>query len=126
MKKHVIPAATGLILLLLMSSCFHHHHRVSMSLSDREDAYEMHAVYRKNQAHMVQVYLDEHLLNNNFVSFKNEPVDEEITLDDQTTFYINAYPGELKIKIDKTENSEESYEKVKQICEDLRDRLADN
>jgi hypothetical protein len=95
-------------------------------VSDDEDEYEMDASYRKHQTHKVRAYLNEHLLNKSTVSFKTRSMDEEITLEDNTTFYINSYPGELRIKIDKTENSAESFEKVKQVCEDLKDILADN
>jgi hypothetical protein len=125
MKKLFISAVLGLLLLPAMSSCFHHHN-ISISISDDEDEYEMEASYRKNQTRAVQAYLDEHLPNNRIVSFKNESGNDEITLEDNTTIYVKSYPGKLKIKIDKSVNSEESCEKVKQICEDLKDILADN
>ena len=125
MKKYFISAGFGLLLLIGISSCFHNHN-ISISVSDDEDEYEMDALYKRNQTHAVQVYLNEHLLKNSTVSFKNKSVDEEITLDDNTTFHINANPGELSIKIDKAKNSEESCEKIKQICEDIKDILADN
>ena len=125
MKKHFIYTLPGFIFLVVLSSCFHNHN-ISISVSDDEDEYEMDASYRKNQTHRVRAYLNEHLLNKSVVSFKNRSMDEEITLDDNTTFYINSYPGELRIKIDKTENSDESFEKVRQVCEDLKDILADN
>jgi len=125
MKKHFIYTLPGFIFLVVLSSCFHNHN-ISISISDDEDEYEMDASYRKNQTHKVRAYLNEHLLNKSTVSFKTRSMDEEITLDDNTTFYINAHPGELRIKIDKTENSDESFEKVKQACEELKDILADN
>lgn len=125
MKKHFIYTLPGFIFLVILSSCFHNHN-ISISISDDEDEYEMDASYRKNQTHKVRAYLNEHLLNRSVVSFKTRSMDEEITLDDNTTFYINSHPGELRIKIDKTENSDESFEKVRQVCEDLKDILADN
>lgn len=125
MKMYFISAGFGLVLLIGMSSCFHNHN-ISISVSDDEDEYEMDALYKRNQTHAVQVYLNEHLLKNSTVSFKKNSIDEEITLDHNTTFHINANAGELSIKIDKTKNSEESCEKIKQICEDLKDILADN
>jgi hypothetical protein len=125
MKKHFIYTLPGFIFLVFLSSCYHNHN-ISISISDDEDEYEMDASYRKNQTHKVRAYLNEHLLNNTVATFKSKSMDEEITLDDNTTFYINSYPGELKIKIDKTENSDESFEKVRQVCEDLKDILADN
>jgi hypothetical protein len=125
MKKHFIYTLPGFIFLVVLSSCFHNHN-ISISISDDEDEYEMDASYRKNQTYKVRAYLNEHLLNKSSVSFKSKSMDEEITLDDNTTFYINSYPGELRIKIDKTENSDESFEKIRQVCEDLKDILADN
>ena len=123
MKKYFISAGLGLMVLVFLSSCFHDHD-ICISISDDEDEYEMDASYRKNQTHAVQIYLDDHLLNNR-TSFRNWD-DEEITLDDKTTFYISSYPGKLRIKIDKAENSEESYEKVRRACEELKEILADN
>lgn len=125
MKKDLVSVVFGLIIIAGMSSCFHRHN-ISITMSDDEDEYEMEALYKRSQTHAVQVYLDEHLISNSLVSFKNQPVDEEVTLDDNTTFYINSSPGELNIKINKRNNSEESCEKLKQVCEDLKDILADN
>ncbi|MEO7308239.1 MAG: hypothetical protein ABIR78_10970 [Ferruginibacter sp.] len=128
MKKHFIYTAPGFIFfLLVMSSCFHvHDHDISITTTDDEDEYEMEASYRRSQTHAVQVYLNDHLINSSSRSFKNRSIDDEITLDDKTTVYINSHPGELRIKINKTQNSEESCERVREICEELKDILADN
>lgn len=125
MKKYFIVAVSG-IMLLAFSSCFHHGHDFSITISDDEDEYEMDASYSKRQARAIRIYLNDHLLHNNIVLHNNNSVDEEITLDDNTTFYINSYPGEFRIKIDKRENSEESCARLKQICEELKKILADN
>ena len=124
MKKHFIAVVFGLMTLTFLSSCFHDHD-ISISISDDDDEYEMDALYQKRKTHAVQVYLNDHLLNNR-LSVKNRWKDEVVTLDDDTKIYLNSYPGELRIKIDKTENSEESCDKVKQVCEELKDILADN
>lgn len=126
MKKYFSIGLLSLIIIAGLSSCFHHHD-ISISISDDEDEYEMDALYNRSQEHKVQVYLNEHLLNKSSKSFKkHKNRSEEITLDDNTTVYIKSYPGELRIKIDKYRNSEESCENVRQICEDLKDILADN
>lgn len=125
MKKYFI-VAVSVIMLLAFSSCFHHGHDFSITISDDEDEYEMDASYSKRQARAIRIYLNDHLLHNNIVLHKNNSVDEEITLDDNTTFYINSYPGEFRIKIDKRENSEESCARLKQICEELKEILAEN
>ena len=126
MKNYVVSLALGLMMIAGLSSCFHHRHDISISVSDDEDEYEMEADYRRNQSHAVQVYLNNNLLNNSNVSIQNGFVDDEVTLDDKTTFYINTNPGELSIRINKNENTEESCERVRQACEELKQILADN
>ena len=86
----------------------------------------MTASYEKKKAHRVQQFLNRCLEHNNYTSFGNTRVDATITLDDRTTFYMRSFPGKLKIKLDKTENSEESYYKMKDICEDIKNILAEN
>lgn len=117
----------ALIILASMPSCFHFNdHDISISVSDDEDEYEMDADYSKRQTHAVQVYLNDHLLNGEIKLKRNDHVDKEIILDDNTTFYINSNPGSLQIKIDKTKNTEEQCERVRLACEDLKQILANN
>jgi hypothetical protein len=127
MKKYALSIVLGLMILAATPSCIHiNDHDISISISDDDDEYEMDADYKRSQTHAVQVYLNDHLLNGEVKLRHNDHVDKEITLDDKTTFYINSKPGSLYIKIDKTENSEESCERVRQACEDLKEILADN
>ena len=127
MKNNTLSIVLALMILAALSSCFHFNdHDISISISDDDDEYEMDAAFRRNQTHAVQVYLNDHLLNKGNKFSRNDFVDKEITLDDKTTFYINSNPGSLHIKIDKTENSEEQCERVRQACEELKEILADN
>lgn len=126
MKKYTVSLVLGLMIIAGMSSCFHHRHDMSIAVSDDEDEYGMDADYGKNKSHAVQVYLNNHLLASSNTSIHNGFVDDKVTLDDETTFYINANPGELSIRINKNENSEESCERVKRICEDIKVIIEDN
>ncbi len=127
MKKNTLSIVLALMILAALSSCFHFNdHDISISISDDDDEYEMDVAYQRKQARKVEVYLNEHLLNNSTKFRHNDFVDEEITLDDQTTFYINSNPGSLHIKIDKSENSEASCERIRQACEELKEILSDN
>lgn len=126
MKKQIIAGIIpGFMFLISLSSCFHNHD-ISISISDDEDEYEMDASFKRSQTHTVQAYLNNNLLYGNEQWHRNNEVEKEITLDDKTTFYMDAHPGELRIKIDRSENSEESFERIKQVCEDIKDLLADN
>lgn len=124
MRKLFILAVLGFLLTACLSSCFHHGNDVCITISDDEDEYEMDASYNKRKTHAVKVYLNDHLLSRS-VAFRNSD-DEEIILDDDTKFSLSSYPGRLHIKIDKTENPEEGYEKIRVVCEDLKEILDDN
>ena len=127
MKKNTLSIVLALMILAALSSCFHFNdHDISISISDDDNEYEMDADYKRSQTHAVQVYLNDHLLNGEVKLKRNDYVDREITLDDKTTFHINSNPGSLNIRIDKTENSEESCERIRVVCEDLKEILADN
>ena len=127
MKKYTLSVVLALMILVTIPSCFHFNdHDVSISVSDDDDEYEMDADYKRSQTHAVQVYLNDHLLNGNIRLTRNDHIDKEITLDDKTTFYINSNPGSLEIKIDKTKNSEEQCERIRQACEDLKEILNDH
>lgn len=126
MKKYTVSLALGLMMIAGLSSCFHHHPDMSISVSDDEDEFEMDADYRRNQSHKVQVYLNDRLLTNSGVSIRNGFIDDEVILKDKTTFYINTNPGELNIRINKNENSEESCERIREICEELKVIIEDN
>jgi hypothetical protein len=127
MKKHLILIVVGAILIAGLQSCFHFNdHDISISVSDDEDEYETDAAYQRRQTHAVQVYLNNHLLNGKIKLRRNNHVDKEITLDDNTTFYINSEPGSLSIRINKEQNSEEQCERIRMACEDLKEILADN
>lgn len=126
MKKQFLLMMCCLFFLAVLSSCFHRHHHTSISISDSRNIYQLYASYDKNKTHKLQRLLDEDLRDDNDWSFKNERVDETITLDDRTTFYMRLYPGELKIKLDKSENSEESCQKMKDVFEDIKYLLGEN
>ncbi len=124
MKKLFILAVLGLLLTACLSSCFHHGNDVCITISDDEDEYEMDASYHKRKTRAVEVYLNDHLLNER-VNSRTERR-EEIVLDDHTKFHLRSLPGRINIKIDKTENPEEGYEKIRVVCEDLKDIMDEN
>lgn len=65
--------------------------------------------------------MNSELGDRNSVSFVNTRTDAMITLDDKTTFYMKSNPGELKIKLNKQDNSYESYTEIKDLCEGLKE-----
>ena len=127
MKKQFLLLACGLLVVASFSSClWRHHHHTSITISESGDEYQLSASYDKNKTRKIQRLLDRELGSDYEASFQNECVDGEISLHDRTVFYIRSLPGRLKISFDKSENSEESSDKIRELCEDIKDALEDN
>jgi hypothetical protein len=128
MKKVYILVAAGIFLANILSSCFNYHDNdVSISIQEDEEEYKLSAHFEDRKTRAVQNFIREYTASAiNFRSGNNNYIDATVTLDDNTRFYIKSYEGRLKIKFDKEQNSEESYEKIKEMCEGVKDLLAQN
>jgi hypothetical protein len=104
---------------IAISSCTGNTADVSLTYTDSEKYYSMYAHFNKGKTRDVEKYMDTRIGNTSNTSFVNTKVDGTISLDDHTMFYIKKYPGYIKIKLDKDENSEESYYRIKSMCEGM-------
>jgi hypothetical protein len=77
----------------------------------------------KNRMDDVEAYMNDQIGRRNNVSFSATHIDGRLTLDDRTTFFIKKFPGHIEIKLDKGENSSGSYQRVKSLCEGIKDVL---
>jgi hypothetical protein len=99
------------------SSCLTHHHGdTSISISETKDSYSMFVHFDKEKTGEIQRYIDKQIGRANNISFVHTEMNATIMLDDETKFYIKSFPGELKIKFDKTKNSYRSYTEIKRMC----------
>ena len=74
----------------------------------------------KAKTRAVEEYMDSRIERRSNMSFVNSQIDGTIALDDHTTFYIKKPTGILKIKLDKDENSDEAYHRIKAMCEGIK------
>jgi hypothetical protein len=81
----------------------------------------MKAYFNKNKTRKVESYMDERIGDRSNKSFVNTRIDGQIALDDHTTFYIKKYPGFLEIKLDKDQNSYPSYQRIRTMCQGIKD-----
>jgi len=127
MKKVFILIAASLILLNVLSSCYNYHSNDDVSISIKEDdnEYRLSARFDDRKTRAIQNYICEFAEQRNFFKAGHH-IDGTVTLDDNTRVYIKSYEGHLKIKFDKEENSDESYEKVQEMCEGIKELLAEN
>ncbi len=83
----------------------------------------MYASFDEDKTRKIQRLVDKELNIDLGPSGRNVHVDATITLDDRTTFYMRAFPGELRINFNKNENSNDSWEKIQDVCEDIKEAL---
>lgn len=83
----------------------------------------MKASFSEGRTKAVERYMDAHINDRNGMSFVNTSIDGVISFDDRTSIYIKKYPGYLHIKLDKEDNSTESYRQVKAMCLGIKDLL---
>jgi hypothetical protein len=78
------------------------------------------ARYDPDETRNLENYMTNKIGRTSDMSFVNTRIKGQLTLDDNTTFYIKKYPGYLEIKLDKRRNSYESYQRMKQMCEGIK------
>ena len=122
MKK--LSALFYALLSITVISCMHNDRDINITLNESGHYYSMKAYFGKNKTTDVERYMDSRIGRRSNMSFVNSQIDGKLALDDHTTFYIKKSPGLLKIKLDKTENSEEAYERIRSMCEGIKKVLA--
>lgn len=109
--------------VLLCSMCIacRHHGNTSISISESHNYYSMKAWFNKNKTREVEEYLDDKIGRMNDISFVHTRMDARLSLDDHTKFFIKKSPGHLEIKLDKEENSFDSYQRIKLMCDGIKE-----
>ncbi|MGG9963910.1 hypothetical protein [Ferruginibacter sp. SUN106] len=129
MKVRFLLMAGALFLGIVFSSCHwhRHYHDVSVSINDDEDIYQLTARFDDNKTRAIENYIHEYTDGDNiFQRGGHGNMDATLILDDESRVYIKSREGCLKIKFNKEENSEEAYERVKDMCEGIKEILAKN
>jgi len=120
MRKKMLLLSFVLMVIAVttLSSC-RHHHNTSISVKENGDVFQLSASFSPSKTRKLQHYMDSRLDSD--VSFENTEMDAVVTLDDETKFYMKSYPGFVKIRFNKNENSVESYEKMRGLCEGIKE-----
>src|ERR1700754_4495666 len=124
MKKRV--SLFFLLCALCLFSCIHISHggNTDIKFSESDYYYSMRARFNDSKTRSVEYYMDNEMGSRSNISFVNTRIDGRIAFDDHTNFYIKKYPGYLLIKLNKGDNTHDSYERVRRMCEGIKDLLA--
>ena len=120
MKKY------ALLLLLnatLLASCHFRNHDIRISVNDNEEKFRFAASYPENKTSHVQQLINEQVAPNSLFSSANDYTDVTTVLQDQTRFHIKSSPGSLQIQLNKNENDAKSYQRIKNMCEAIKETL---
>lgn len=84
--------------------------------------YRFTANYPESETGTVQNILSRHLKDTG-MSFINTELDADLGFDNGMFFYINSRPGSLKIVCERSKNSEENYERIREMCKEVKKNL---
>lgn len=99
----------------------HRHADVDISVKDAGRYFYMDADFHHSKTRQVERYLNLELGTDKNVSFVKNRTNANITLADETRFYMENEPGHVLIKFDKKQNSPASYYRIRSLCEGMRD-----
>ena len=112
----------SLLMIVTCAGCIFdwNSHDTNVKVTEDKNNYQFTASYNKHRSAEIQHYINTDIAPDNL---SGDFIDVTTTLKDGTTFYIKEMAGLLKIKLDKQKNSEASYEKIKNMCNGIKNIL---
>lgn len=106
-----------MLVLAMLISC--NKGDVNIAVKDDDDYFRFRAHFDENLSPQVSAFLNDHISP---IRIDPERDSKIITvLPDQTRVTVESSPGELMIYLDKDENSRDSYHRIKNLCEGVKD-----
>lgn len=104
-------------MLAILVSC--NNGDVNIAVKDDDDYYRFKAHFDENLSPQVSEFLNDHISP---IRIDPERDSKIITvLPDQTRLTVESSPGELMIYLDKEENSRDSYHRIKNLCDGVKE-----
>lgn len=106
---------------MLISACnLFHHNDLEVTVSESEERYQFTAYFDESKTGKVQAYINDAVSPAGVFNSRDHKLNTIATLDDKTTFHINASPGKLTITLNKKENTQAAYHRIKKIGEGVQ------
>jgi hypothetical protein len=133
-KRKLLYAGLIFAIIVSLSSCFFddddeywfNDDDVSIHVREDDDDFRMRARFDEGLSNKVEAIINAHLKDHHSHALMSRFTDREMILEDGSRFYVKAGPGRLRIRIDKDENSDESCESLREMCEEIKAALADD
>lgn len=111
------------ICVMLLAGCVRYHSErvrhgsTSVTIRETDDHYKLDAKFRRSSTDEVERAINQALVEN---KFSDADFNGTITLEDESRVYVRLRSGRLRIRFDKDENSEASYERVKRLGDNIK------
>lgn len=113
----------SLSIFLVYSKFEHSNHGLEISVKENDDIYQFTAYYNAANTYRVQKYINKSIEPNGLFSSENDRFDVNTKLADKTEFYVKESPGDLKITLNKRQNTTASYLRIKNMCNGIKELL---
>ncbi len=121
--KNIFCTAILCLFMIGSFSCFYNDKDISIHVNDTNEHYEFKASYPKGETGRVQDYINESMAPNGLFSSTHDYLNVYTELKDRTKFHVKSSPGRMDIELNKDENSIESYNRIKSMCEGIKNIL---
>jgi len=124
--KNNTKRAVLAILLGCLISCSGPKSDTSITIKESENIYSLVAYFPVEQTARIKRYINSCISESEFFTPGNDPVDITADLKDNTRFRIKSKNGKLLIELKKSENTEASLQRIKKMCEGIKQVLAES
>lgn len=92
----------------------------TVKVSETKTTYTLDASFTRDKAQVFYEYINKAVSPSAQFDFNDGDLETSTSLDDGTTFHIKSERGELHLLFDKTNNSNQSYRRMKKIYEGMK------
>jgi len=114
------------MLLTCLISCRGPGGDTSIRIDDSKNVYQLTAYFPLEKTASVKRYINSWTSEGDLFSPDNDHVDVTAELKDHTRFHLKTGSGKIRIEFRKSENSDDSYERIKKMCEGIKKVLTES
>lgn len=123
MQKNILTSSVLTLFLslsLIFSGCKNHGDHLKITVNETETNYQVTASYNEDKTQKVEQYLSQ-FVPQTAIFKPGHPSEIKVTLADKSEFNIQSTRGELRVSLDKRQNTKASLHNIKRISKELKD-----
>ena len=124
--KNLLLTLAALALLSYLAFHFANRNDINLEVSENESELNISAEFPNEKTPVVKNYLKKELELSKNISTINNKIEENISLEDGTFFYMKLAEGRLKIEMERKRNSQTAYKRLKKLFAGLKTVLTSN